>query len=195
MVLRGTIEWTATTGARGGVSVFHASNGTNRDLFRNWLVEFANTWGPLASDQWSATVQGEILTLDTATGQMTDVDSGSSTQVVGAVVGEAVADSTCALLRYQTAAIVNGHRVRGRTYVPGLPAAELVDGQWAPTFVADLEGLAANFGTQTGAVVYARPVYDRSASPPVLVRPGTEHAIGGTNAWPQCAVLRHRRQA
>lgn len=194
MVLQARIQWSATTGAVGGESVFAFADSAPTGIVRSKLVSFIDMWAAAASDQWSASVDTEIRYMDTATGQLTAVGSITAYSAPGTVVGEAVADATCGLVRYSTAGIVNGHRVRGRTFVPGYHSAHVVDGQWDSVVTSNLEQLGSILDAELTFSVWARPLYVGVGGSRVLQRPGSLHTVTGHSAWSQCAVLRHRRQ-
>lgn len=194
MVKQFRILWSATTGARGGESVFHALDTASSGIVQSFAQTFIDAWAAIASSEWSAQLGSELITLDTESGQMVGVAGLTGVAQLGDVVEGAVADATCALLRYSTQGIVNGHRVRGRTFVPGLPGSAVQDGEWNDTTVTALSSLAAQFNVWSFGSVYSRPLYSGPKDARVLVRPGSLHNVTGADAWPQCAVLRARRQ-
>lgn len=194
MVKQVRINWEATTGARGGESVFSFTDLATPGLIRPTMQDFITAWAAMASDQWGASLGTEIQRLNPATGQLVSVESMGAFTLPGGIDGEAVADSTCGLVRYSTNSIVNGHRVRGRTYVPGLSLALVVDGQWDSAAVSGLEAMGSVMNGDSRFIVWSRPAYEGTGPDRVLVRPGSEHSVTGSSAWSQCAVLRHRRQ-
>lgn len=186
MVKQAQILWSNTQGSPGGISVFHFDDSRAALSIRTTLRAMVSAIVGGMSDQWGAVEGSEVRQLDTATGQLTGIETIIPNAVtMGTILDEAVADSTCGLARYTTADFVNGRNVRGRTYIPGLSADGIIGGQWSAGRLTTIESFAAAFGADPGAVVYSRPAAGRA---------GSIHVVTGTSAWAQCAVLRHRRQ-
>lgn len=108
--------------------------------------------------------------------------AGATTSVSGAQSGTNVPNATQGLLRYRTSAIINGRRLLGRTFIPGLAIAGDAGGEVNSTTRTGLIAMANEWRT-AGLVVWHRPqADDGQAVSPV-----------GVDAWSEYAVLRRRR--
>lgn len=169
------------------------NHGTSSAAGRNnALNDFLTALEPLLSDQFSFSIDPEWRTLDDSTGQLTAVGSYGSTPTHTALVPEEpVADATQALIQYQTDGIVEGKRVRGRTFIPGTPVDVLENGNLNAAHTAALATAALNLDTgNADLVIWARPKRDANG---VLIRPGSRHSVNGITVGSELAVLRRRR--
>lgn len=140
----------------------------------------------------TAQLQPEFKQIAAATGTLTAVGSyGPQTVHNGTVAEEFLPDATQALIRLATPGIVDGTRVRGRIFVPGLTVASAEDGN---LLAADQAVIAAAAG---GLLIGASPLYVWSrplkAQDGSILRPGSTHLATGASAWSEFAVLRRRR--
>lgn len=186
MVKQAHLVWGASNGSPGGITVHHFDDTRTATNIRTTLRGMISAIDGALTSQWTVVEAAEVRVLDTATGQLTGIETLiPQSPVAGTAIGEPVADSTCGLAQYFTGDFVNGRNVRGRTYIPGLSAGALENGQWASAMLSQIADFAAAFAIDPGAVIYRRP---RSGMA------GSAHAVTGSAAWSQCAVLRHRRQ-
>lgn len=139
-----------------------------------------------------ATVERFGKLIDVATGQyMGDWGvPGATTPVVGTQAGTNVPNATQGLLRYTSAAIVNGRRLKGRTFVPGLAIAGDAGGEVNPTTRTGLLAMANEWRT-AGLLIWHRPKRDRESGE--VTEPGQAVAPSGASVWNEYAVLRRRR--
>ena len=185
MVKQARINWVATNGSPGGVSILHFDDTRNSNSLRTTINNMISTWANFASDQWSGSIDPEVRLINTQTGVLEGIETVSSAGgSTGVEPGEPVADATAGLARYTTNAIVAGKRVIGRTFLPGGAAAQLENGQWDASALAQIAGFASAYAGDPGSVIWARPL---------VASMGSVHAVPGGTSWAPCAVLRHRR--
>lgn len=128
----------------------------------------------------------DVPLIDSATGILT-----GATTVSGAVVDpdggtDLLPPATQGLLRWQTAAVVAGRRLRGRTFLPGMTEGDTnAGGSVLPALVSSMNGyLSATFLPAVAAAA------------PLVVYGPTHHAfseVTSGNMWTEFAVLRSRR--
>lgn len=98
--------------------------GSNADA-TDCLARFRSMWQAMVSGLVFGaliTFDGTVLAYDDSTGTITDVYTGTvPSNVVGSQTGDALPLQTQGLIRWNTAGITNGRRVRGRTFVPNVP--------------------------------------------------------------------------
>lgn len=125
--------------------------------------------------------------LDTATGALTGLwNEPTAYGNVGNGTGDAVADATQALVRWDTNHIVNGRFLRGRTFVPGLVDTAVTDGILSATAKGVFQAAGAALiaaGVQFG--VWHRPTSGSG---------GVMWAAQTAAAQDRLAVLRRRRR-
>lgn len=103
----------------------------------------------------------------------------------GAETGNVVADSTQALIQWLTTTIVDGRRVRGRTFIPGLNANSVDDGDLASAAQSVLQTAAQNFLGVNTFVIWSRPGATGSG--------GVMAPVQNASVWSELAVQRSRR--
>lgn len=134
---------------------------------------------------WLIETAGRLV--DDATGNLVGAWTDATLRTgVGQVAGECVADATQVLMRWDTGAIV-GHRfLIGRTFIPGMAAAQLVGGNTSQILRTTWDGAAATMiAAAHGFGVWHRPVGGSGG----VFRPA---AKGTTQV--ELAVLRRRRR-
>lgn len=181
------VIWT-TPGGGGQSTLFTQPTGTLQtiaDAIRSFLVELCEG----LSNQVTATVASEVRTLNVGTGVLEAVGSvNGGAPVPGNVAGQPVADASQILMRWNTGEIVNGRRLVGRTFIPGLPVASLTGGNLNGASAADFatkgQGLITSLAGQAPLVVWHRPVNGAG---------GVAWAADTATVWSEMAVLRRRR--
>lgn len=124
--------------------------------------------------------------LDEATGTLTGVWSEATAQTgAGALAGQCVPDAAHVLLRWNTSSIVGGRFVKGRSFIPGLSTANVLDGNLALATVSGIQ-------TALNTFVAAAPTFGVWHRPDAA-NPGTHAAISSATVWNEFAVLRRRR--
>jgi hypothetical protein len=136
---------------------------------------------------WTVSTSGRVI--DDATGTLVgDWNDGTARTGTGTASGGGTPDATLVLLRWRGTAVVNGRRIQGRTFVPGLAGSNIAAGNLAPAAQGILQNAAttyANTGLQH--LLWHRPVNGAG---------GSSHGFGpgGVSVWPELAVLRRRRR-
>jgi len=134
---------------------------------------------------WSVRTSGKVI--DEATGTLTAFWNDNTTKSgSGTLTGNAVPNAAQVLLRWRTTQIVNGRLLQGRTFVPGLSASSLDEGEVSSAAVG-------TFQTAQGAFIAAVPgefvVWHR----PNGASPGAAYPVTGQATWAELAVQRRRR--
>lgn len=179
-------RWT-TAGSPGGLSVMYFDEEgftvaeQRAALNTLWSAVDANL---TTSTTWRVDSVGR--TLDANTGVLTgDWAEATAYTAAGALSGSAVPNASMLLLRWATGFVINGRAVKGRTYVPGLGAGLLVDGQVAAASSAAISGFAQAFVADgNGFGVWHRPS-NGSGGDLVTASSGS--------SWNELAVQRGRR--
>jgi len=123
-----------------------------------------------------------------ADGSLQEVfDADAPAAVAGTRTGEPVAKATMALIRWNTADIVNNRVVKGRTYIPGSESSQISPtGGVDAAHRTDINNAAAALIAGSGGTlsVWHRPVEGAG---------GSSHLVTSSSVWDQWAVLRSRR--
>jgi hypothetical protein len=185
MVREIIVDWTTQNGS-GKASVFYFIEGTPvADQRLSLSACLANIDGGLDnSTVWTIRTTGREL--DTATGALTGAWTEATSRTgTGGVSGEPVPDAVQVLFQWHTGEIVNGRFLRGRTFIPGLAAANVVNGNLSAGIVTLFEG----YGDTLIATADQLAVWHR----PVAGAGGSAEAVSDCTVWPELAVLRRRR--
>ena len=130
----------------------------------------------------STTVQGLVDEIDPATGAIVAAHPVTS-RVVNANGGPAPAAwATQGLIRWRTGYYLGGRQVQGKTFVPGMLAAQIVGGRPSSNILTAFTN-AANALVGTGA-------------PPLVIwsrKHGVNVEVQNGSPWTEFAVLRSRR--
>jgi hypothetical protein len=177
-------HWTGFPGGP-GISTFYGASGPD---LNNLVRTFFNDIKSLLPVDVTVTFDSSGDVLNEATGDITDTWSGAAPAVVvgtGAVVYGAPVGM---YVRWLTSGIVNGHRVRGKTFIVPTVANYTSAGVANAAMVTTLQtaaGAFANAGLPSAPLVWSRPVPGGRA--------GTIHPINGQTVVGKLAVLRSRR--
>jgi len=119
-------------------------------------------FAPILSDDATFDLDPVGRVLDDATGLLLGFEAVSwSAPVEGTGVGLRGPDASCALISWQTATIVGGRALRGRTYLPYPSLSVLGEGQITggglTAFQAAVDNAESDFGPG-GLVIWHRPV-------------------------------------
>lgn len=135
----------------------------------------------------TATVSGTVDLINEATGVLVDSTGGPDTAHVGANAASPLPPYTQMLCRLITGTIVNGRRLQGRFFIPGLTedhnVTPGVPSSASHDAIEDALELLAT-GADHQLVVWHRPVDGAG---------GSKAAVTGTNVAGQWGVLRKRR--
>lgn len=179
------VNWVTLNGG-GKVSVFWADEtpliADQREALGDMIRDFQAQLH--SSTSWSIATEGRIVnaTTGTLTGQWAETTNQAG---VGAAASAPGADATQALLRWQTATIINGRFLQGRTFIPGLSRDAIVLGNLSASAIADFQGAADGLVTaDVGFGVWHRPTSGTG---------GAFHDYTSAGVWNELAVLRRRR--
>jgi hypothetical protein len=187
MVDEYTLNW-VTPGGGGRTTLYTRQTGDAQTITNS-----IRTWAGLIcqglSSQVSVTPGSEVRRLDTASGVLTGVFSVTpGTTIPGNVSQQPVADASQVMLRWGTGTIINGRRLVGRTFLPGLPVGSLSGGNIAAATVTDFankaQALVTALAGTAPVVVWHRPVNGAG---------GSDALVTGGTCWSEVAVLRRRR--
>jgi len=178
------VSWTGGPGGP-GVSVFYSDAATT--IPTGALATFFGAIKTLipSSYSWTIPASGDIH--DSTTGALVGSWTQGSPSVVAAT-GSATsyAASAGAVVRWTTGGIVNGRRVRGRTFLVPVVAAIYTNGAILNTQVAVIQAAASALVTSSGADLR---IWHR----PRLGSAGSAHPVTGAFVPSMAAVLRSRR--
>jgi hypothetical protein len=187
--------WSGFAGAP-GVSTFYG-------LGVGTLPGFVRTFFNALTAYYPAgtTIQVENFgdVIDDVTGHLVGSWTGSAQTLVTSVGSGSYAAPSGASVKWVTDSVLDGHRVRGRTFlVPLISSAFQSDGSLAAAFKTTLETAATTLAA-TGVgefVVWHRPVEAKAADgsrPAVVARDGGHALVTASSVRDVAAVLRSRR--
>lgn len=177
--------WTLPSGLTTRSVMYFGATG-DLSITRQRIDELWEGCSTYLSDQvsWAVATTGKVL--DDMTGQMIQMWSHAAIRDgVGKVAGEPVADATQALIAWPTGAVRRGRFVLGRTFVPGVAADNLGNGNLAVSAQSGMQVAANAFlgaGVQFG--IWHRPVGGAG---------GELVGASGAAVRSELAVLRRRR--
>jgi hypothetical protein len=120
MPMQYRVNWSGTTGGA-GVSVFNArwSVGSLGSLqpFADAVRVFFDSLKAIVPNEVSWTFPAEVQEFDTSSGQLKSVHAVTAPASVSATSSGSFAHASGARIDWHTPAIVNGRRLRGRTYM------------------------------------------------------------------------------
>ena len=179
------VDWNTDAGT-GLVSVFMFLTPTAVADQRAALNTFLGTIDAGLANTIGWVIRTSGREMDDASGNLTGV-WGHSTAYTGAGggTGEPVPDASQALFRWATDHIVNGRFLKGRTFIPGVVAAAVVNGNMAA-------------GTQNDFTAAGQALIDDAVQLAVWHRPvagagGVAWTADTCSVWSELAVLRRRR--
>lgn len=179
------VDWTTPAGG-GKVSVFYFGEATAASAQRAALGTMLGTIDAEMTNDVTWRVRTDGRMVDEATGQLTSLWSESTAQNgTGASPLPSLPDASQVLVRWLTSSVVSGRLVRGRTFLPGLTANTLSDGNVGSSLVTIITNAAqALVAANVGLGVWHRP----GPSGPGQLLPVTS-----AGCWNEYAVLRRRR--
>lgn len=151
--------------------------------------DFWTALEPRMNQNVSWEVEQECSILAVSTGTLSGVDSDFTVYSgTGSEDNDPLPWATQGLAQWGTTGIVNGRRVRGRTFIPGA-CEEHSNGRPDSGYLSTLAGAAAALAASTTKPqVWSRPI---SSGP--HTRSGQSFDMTSGVAWGQWAVLRKRR--
>lgn len=196
VILRTTGLVTGTGLPGGGLTTMYWSPGTvggSTADATDCLARFRTVWETFKADisssisvNWDALVLAIEATTGVLTGTFNATDPATT---VGTNAGEPLPYQTQGLIRWGTATVINGRRLRGRTFVPG-PTETLNTTGGVPSsgYTTDLTAGAATIFTP-GATASAAVIWHR----PGPGGAGASSLITSATTSPNWSVLRSRR--
>jgi len=148
------VAWTTGPGGT-GVSVFYTNFGSDATVelaaFFNAIKAFFPT-----SVSWNIPSSGDVV--DEVSGLITGAWIGGTAASVSGTTGTAYAAGTGAYVRWQTSGIVNGRRVKGRTFLcPLVGSSYQTDGTIVDGNVATIQTAANNLVLAGKLRIWHRP--------------------------------------
>ena len=185
MVTEIITEWSIERSS-GGMSIMYFADEGGVAAQRAALADFWSALAGILDQQTSWRIQTTGRILDEASGTLTGLWSDPTNRAGnGNQTGEPVSNSTQALIRWVTDDVVNGRRIRGRTFIPGLTNKAITAGEVSASALNAMETAAAAYADASGLVIWHRP--DDSGSG------GSVHSVTASSVWNEFAVLRGRR--
>lgn len=189
-MLRTRVVWTGVAGTPYYSTFYWAGAGpTAADNAQDATILWAQNWETICIDALSAQVESEVLEINELTGvqvALYDVP-GSTTEMLN--VGQPLPFQVQALTFLGTTDFKNGRRVRGRSFLPGLPEDIQTSGV-GPTevFRETIQGVYSGVlgGAAAVHVVWSRPVDGAG---------GSIHPVSSYQTSPIWSTLRTRRPA
>jgi hypothetical protein len=175
----------------GGVSTFHIVDLPDVGQVQTAVQHVIDFWTELAvglTNDVTFQVQAGASRYAAATGELQQIFATTGSGVItGGVNTATIPRAAQGLIRWATDDIVNGRQVRGRTFIPGIPATQVTDtGLLSAAAITQYGGEANELLTALDAllVVWHRPNAEG---------PGSEHAVTSASVWDNLAVLTSRR--
>lgn len=178
------LEWT-TPGHSPKTSVMYYITTLSPSSQRSFIEDWLTSLSPWLSDLTSVSIATEGREIDAETGGLVGTWTDTTPLVVTGDGGNSILpDASQVLIRWSTGEIHNGRYLRGRTFIPGLAAANSTAGNVAGGAREAME-LASNtfLGESPGMVIWARPG----------TAPGSTGVAISADVWAELAVLRRRR--
>ncbi|HKZ21570.1 MAG TPA: hypothetical protein VJQ57_15875 [Acidimicrobiia bacterium] len=178
-------EWTGP-GSSPKLSIMYFDETPTIASQRAALGTFWNAVDANVSNLFAWQVRSEGRELDDATGALTGFWNENTAQAgAGGSPTAPVADATQALIQWLTSSIIGGRRLRGRTFVPGLPQTAISTGSLASGIRTAIDTAAdALVSSGAGLQVWHRPQNGAG---------GSAVAVSAASVWSEFAVQRGRR--
>ena len=181
------VRWTLPGGAEDVLNIFHADESGGIAQQRAALAD-------LTDELMGATASGVIATIETngrivnqATGLTTGFWSDPTPHVTtpNPSGGQAVGNASSVLIRWDTDSSTSSRRIQGRSFIPGMTAAALVDGGVAANVQAAYAAAAQDLvAADVGFGVFSRPSPNGA---------GALSLYTGASVWSELATQRRRR--
>lgn len=199
MVFQYRPQWTIP-GAGPSESVLHIESGAvNLQAAVNAIRTFFDSVDPLLPNEVSIIFPSEVSELDTASGELVGVENVEApAAIIGGGAG-AWLGGAGVLVTWNTGAIRDGVRVKGRTFlVPATSAAFFTDGTPLQTTIDTITSagnvmILSMSSALSGLVVYSRFRPAAAGPPPVTERDGDEFFVTTASVPDRSAILRDRR--
>lgn len=185
MVREILVNWTTLAGG-GQVSVFHFDEVLPVASARADLGAFLNSIRGAFAASTSYTVATSGRDLDPSTGTLTGFWEAATPYTGSGSGGAQGPDAAQVLVRWRTEDVVNGRRVQGRTFIPGVGLSALTGGNVTASTVTNVvtAGNALAAAADSQLYVWHRPVNGAG---------GSNHSVTSAGCWTEVAVQRGRR--
>lgn len=182
------VTWSGFPGAP-GVSTFYEETGGAATLPAKLRTFFEACKAYLPSNV-TISYPGSGDLIEESSGALSgDWSIGTTPANTVGTLGQVYAAPVGIVVNWRTGGIVNGHRVRGRTFLVPVQQ-DTATGVPNPTAIAAIQSAAAALVTSAPTmVVWARPVLAPLPNP----RAGTKHAVTAAQVPGKYVVLRSRR--
>lgn len=184
------VTWSGTTGLPGTTTLYSLAippvSGV-KAMFTSLKAYFP------AGLTWTIPASGDVI--DETTGILTGAWSSGSALSEVSSGSTAYAGGVGCVIRWTTTTIVEGRRLRGRTFmVPMIVGSYDTDGSLTAGMVGFVQTAATALVTaySSNLVVWSRPKKDPD-DPETIIRPGSHGIVTGAQAIDKVAVLRSRR--
>lgn len=180
---RAVVEWTGFPGAP-GISVFYATPGGGVAFAIGTMFELLKNFIPL---NVTITVPASGDTIDDATGEIVGTWTTGAESVTHCSASGTYAAAGGGLIRWATDGLVNGHRVKGRTFFVPLDGDLYEDnGSLSPTWTGNAKSAGDNLIEESEGhlVIWSRPTPTRA---------GSSHTVVTCAVPDKMSVLRSRR--
>jgi len=178
-------DWTLPSGS-GHASVMYFDTAPTPVSQRAFINNFWNSIRALQSIGTTYLIRTSGRELDPVTGALTGAWAEPTVfNQSGTSGSNPVPDAAQMLVQWRTGTIVGGRFLRGRTFVPGLGAGQMLNGNVIPSAMASaLAAAGALVASSAGLQVWHRPSSGSG---------GSAVAASSAAIWAEFAVLRRRR--
>jgi hypothetical protein len=188
--------FTGVAGAPWLSTQFYESGGAltsgEADEARAAVAAFWNSIRVHINDLVTIRTEGVVDGLDEDSGELVESFVGSDVTVVGSAAGDPLPVATQGVLRLNTGVVINGRRVRGKIFVPGMVETQNTEGVPIASFLTALS-TAGSFlfsASPPSIAVYHRPVRPSPTAPPTG---GQFVTANSTTPLPYWGSVRSRR--
>lgn len=175
----------------GGICTLHTLDPSSGTQANDFATAVKNFWTEIAvglTNDVTFQVQAGASRYAAATGELQQIfPTTAGALITGGVNTATIPRAAQALMRWATDDIVNGRQIRGRTFIPGVPATQVTDtGLLASAGATQYAGEGTELITELGSalVVWHRPVAGSG---------GSEHIVTSASVWDNLAMLTSRR--
>lgn len=169
------------------LTIMYFDPGADMQLVRSSWAAALNDISIRLSENISWTIDTEGRELNTETGQLEGFWSDNTTQSgSGDGVGDILPDATQALIRWGTTTVIDGRRLQGRTFLPGLTEDASEGGNLMAVTASDIQEAMQTF-------VDVETISFRIWHRPVNGAGGAVAPVRTATVWQEFAVQRGRR--
>lgn len=126
------VNWSNSAGTGGGgTSTFWFESATGTSVQQARLVDILDGWAEFAHEEYSATIQPTVDIVDDTNGQIVDqVTITPAAAVAGTETGIPCPNQSQIVAALKTGVFVNGRRLQGRVFFPGVSMLNVLDGEF-----------------------------------------------------------------